>query len=374
MQKRTMNRASSGAWLHCARHAHDAIDSRTMQQHDRRMSDAPRTSSGLKEIVADTTQWAFPASLQPKPGTLGFDLASALDGVVTVHAEIPDDAFTASILGTERIGNGVVIRDDGLILTIGYLITEAETIWITTNDGRVLPGHPMAYDFETGFGLVQPLGRLNVKPIARGSASALSPGDSVYVLGRGGRAHALEAELLAKREFAGYWEYVLDEALFATPLHPEWSGAALLDADGKLVGIGSLYVQEEIGDEVVKGNMFVPIDLLDPIEEDLVSYGRARRPARPWLGMYTAETDGKLVVRGLVKGGPADEAGVRLGDVVVEVAGGQIGTLSEFFRNVWARGAAGVPVPLTLARGSSAVSAVVQSGDREDFLRKPSLQ
>ena len=147
----------------------------------------------------------------------------------------------------------------------------------------------MAYDFETGFGLVQPLGRLDVKPIARGSASALSPGDSVYVLGRGGRAHALEAELLAKREFAGYWEYVLDEALFATPLHPEWSGAALLDGEGKLVGIGSLYVQEEVGDEVIKGNMFVPIDLLDPIEEDLVSYGRARRPARPWLGMYTAE-------------------------------------------------------------------------------------
>ena len=324
--------------------------------------------------MADTTHWAFPASLQPKPGELGFDLASVLDGVVTVHAEIPDDAFTASLLGTERIGNGVVIRDDGLILTIGYLITEAETIWITTNDGRVLPGHPMAYDFETGLGLVQPLGRLGVKPIIRGSASALSPGDSVYVIGRGGRAHALEAELLAKREFAGYWEYVLDEALFATPLHPEWSGAALLDGDGKLVGIGSLYVQEEVGDEVIKGNMFVPIDLLDPIEQDLVSFGRSRRPARPWLGMYTAETDGKLVVRGLVRGGPADEGGVRLGDVVVEVAGARVGTLAEFFRNVWARGSAGVDVPLTLARDATAVSAVVASGDREDFLRKPSLQ
>jgi S1-C subfamily serine protease len=332
-------------------------------------SPAPFTSH-----VADTTQWAFPPSLQPNPGELGFDLYSALDGVVTVHAEIPEDAFTASILGTERIGNGVVIRDDGMILTIGYLITEAQTIWITTNDGRVLPGHPMAYDFESGFGLVQPLGRLAIKPLARGSASALSPGDPVYVLGRGGRAHALEAELLAKREFAGYWEYVLDEALFATPLHPEWSGAALLDGEGKLVGIGSLYVQEEVGDEVIKGNMFVPIDLLDPIEEDLVSYGRARRPARPWLGMYTAEADGKLVVRGLVKGGPADEAGVHLGDIVVEVAGARIGALSEFFRNVWARGAAGVEVPLTLARGASAVSAVVQSGNREDYLRKPSLQ
>jgi S1-C subfamily serine protease len=312
--------------------------------------------------------------MQPRPAELAFDLDAALDSVVTVHAEIPEDAFTASILGTERIGNGVVIREDGLILTIGYLITEAQSIWITTNDGRVIPGHPMGYDFASGFGLVQPLGRLQLKPIARGSAASLSAGDTVYVLGRGGRAHALEAELLAKREFAGYWEYMLDEALFAAPLHPEWSGAALLDAEGRLVGIGSLFVQEEVGDEVVKGNMFVPIDLLEPVENDLVRYGRPSKPARPWLGMYTAEADGKLIVRGLVKGGPADEAGVRLGDIVVEVAGARIGALSEFFRNVWARGPAGVDVPLTLARGASAVSAVVQSGDREDFLRKPSLQ
>ena len=324
--------------------------------------------------MAANPQWTFPPSLQPKPGELEFDLSAALDSVVAVQAEIPEDAFTASILGTERIGNGVVIRDDGVILTIGYLITEAETIWITTNDGRAVAAHPLAYDFETGLGLVQPLGRLELRPIARGSAEALAPGDSVYVLGRGGRAHALEAELLAKREFAGYWEYLLDEALFATPLHPEWSGAALLDEQGKLAGIGSLYVQEEIGDEVVKGNMFVPIDLLGPIEEDLIRYGRARRPPRPWLGMYTTESEGKLMVRGLVKGGPADEAGVHLGDVVVEVAGSRVGALSQFFRDVWARGAAGVPVPLTLARGGSAVSAVVQSGDRGDFLRKPSLQ
>lgn len=324
--------------------------------------------------MADTTQWSFPSGMQPRPAELAFDLDAALDSVVTVHAEIPEDAFTASILGTERIGNGVVIREDGLILTIGYLITEAQSIWITTNDGRVIPGHPMGYDFASGFGLVQPLGRLQLKPIARGSAASLSAGDTVYVLGRGGRAHALEAELLAKREFAGYWEYMLDEALFAAPLHPEWSGAALLDAEGRLVGIGSLFVQEEVGDEVVKGNMFVPIDLLEPVENDLVRYGRPSKPARPWLGMYTAEADGKLIVRGLVKGGPADEAGVRLGDIVVEVAGARIGALSEFFRNVWARGPAGVDVPLTLARGASAVSAVVQSGDREDFLRKPSLQ
>ena len=324
--------------------------------------------------MPENTQWAFPPSLQPKPGQLEFDLAAAIDSVVTVRAEIPEDAFTASLLGTERVGSGVAIRDDGLILTIGYLITEAETIWITANDGRVVPGHSLAYDFETGFGLVQPLGRLATRPIPRGRAGDLMPGDAVYVLGRGGRSHALEAELMAKREFAGYWEYVLDEALFATPLHPEWSGAALLDERGQLVGIGSLFIQEEVGDEVVKGNMFVPIDLLGPIEDDLVKHGRSKRPARPWFGMYTGEVDGRLIVRGLVKGGPADQSGVELGDIVVEVAGVKVEALAEFFRHVWSSGSAGVAVPITLARGDNAVSVVVRSGNREDFLRKPSLQ
>jgi S1-C subfamily serine protease len=324
--------------------------------------------------VPEATHWAFPPSLQPKPGELAFDLDAALASIVTVHADIPDDAFTASILGTERVGNGVVIRDDGLILTIGYLITEAETIWITSSEGNVVSGHPLAYDFQTGFGLVQPLGALAAKPLPRGSAEDVMAGDSVYVLGRGGRAHALEGELLAKREFAGYWEYLLDEALFVTPLHPEWSGAALVDERGRLVGIGSLYVQEQVGDEVVNGNMFVPIDLLAPIENDLVTLGRSRRPSRPWLGMYTAENDGRLIVRGLVQGGPADVGGVKLGDFIVDVGGARVGSLGDFLRHVWSSGPAGAAVPITLARGANAVSVVVQSGDREDFLRKPSLQ
>lgn len=324
--------------------------------------------------MAEQTKWAFPASLQPDPTDLEFDLDEALESIVTLHAEIPEDAFTASILGTERVGNGVVIRDNGLILTIGYLITEAESIWLTAHNGSVVPGHPLAYDFATGFGLVQPLAPFATRTLRRGSASALSPGDPVVVLGRGGRPHALQAEVVAKREFAGYWEYVLDEALFTTPLHPEWSGAALLDDAGRLCGVGSLLVQEQIGEELVKGNMFVPIDLFGPIEEDLTRYGRSRRAPRPWLGMYTAEDDGKLVVQGLVKGGPAFEAGVRLGDTVVEVAGMQVSGLAELFRHVWAQGPAGVSVRLTLARGESSVGAVVRSADREAFLRKPSLQ
>src|SRR6195256_3312428 len=213
-------------------------------------------------FMAEAGNWAFPKGVQPQQDELRFDLDAALDAVVQLRSEIPDDAFTASILGTDRTGNGVVIRDDGLILTIGYLITEAETIWLTANDGAVVQGYPLAYDFTSGFGLVQPLGRLAVKPLLPGSAALVETEDDVIVIGHGGHAHALKARIIDKREFAGYWEYVLDEALFTAPAHPEWSGAALVGDDGRLIGIGSLLVQEQIDEDTVHGNMFVPIDLL----------------------------------------------------------------------------------------------------------------
>ena len=182
--------------------------------------------------MASPGNWAFPDSLQPSPDETRFDLAAALDAVVLLRAEIPEDAFTAQILGTERAGNGIVIRDDGLVLTIGYLITEAESIWLTTNRGTVVQGHVLGYDQATGFGLVLPLGKLGVQPLARGSAAAANTGAPVIVIGQGGRAHSLKAKIVAKREFAGYWEYVLDEALFTAPAHPQWGGAALLGEDG----------------------------------------------------------------------------------------------------------------------------------------------
>ena len=232
--------------------------------------------------MADPNQWAFPSSLQPQAVDLRFDLAAAMNAVVALRAEVPEDAFTASILGTERTGNGVVIGDDGLVLTVGYLITEAETIWLTSNDGRVVPATPLAYDFATGFGLVQPLARLDLPPLAMakpGAVAALDDGSEVYALGHGGRAHALAARVFAKREFAGYWEYLLDEALFTRPPHPEWSGAALVDEDGVLVGLGSLFVQERDGDDEIKGNMFVPVELLTPILDELRRFG-GRRDAR----------------------------------------------------------------------------------------------
>ena len=324
--------------------------------------------------MADSTHWAFPANLQPKADELRFDLNLALRSVVMLRAEIPDDAFTASILGTERFGNAVVIREDGLMLTIGYLITEAESIWLTTNEGAVIPGHPLAVDFATGLGLVMPLGKLDAPALARGSAASIAPGDEVVVIGHGGRPHALQAQVFAKREFAGFWEYVLDEAIYTTPPHPEWSGAALVGMDGRLLGIGSLFVQEAVDDKAQKGNLFVPVDVIEPILGDLLTRGHPSSPARPWLGMYTGEDSGRLVVGGIATDGPADAAGVQPGDVVVEVAGTRVTGLAEFFRNVWRQGPAGSLIALGLLREGVPIRVDVRSGDRNDFLRKPRLQ
>ncbi len=323
--------------------------------------------------MSNIKPWAFNDTLQPREDEVGFDLARALDGVVLLRAEIPEDAFTGGLLGTERTGYGAVIREDGLVLTIGYLITEAESIWLTSNTGTVVPGHALAYDQATGFGLVQPLGRLGAPPLARGSAAALDAGDEVYVIGHGGRAHALKATLVAKREFAGYWEYLLEEALFTAPAHPQWGGAALLDKRGRLVGIGSLLVQEAADEESVQGNMFVPIDLIEPILEDLLAHGRATRPARPWLGMYTQQADGRLMVGGLAPGGPAERAGVQAGDLVLGVAGERTISLADFLRRVWRLGGPGVEVPLLLARQGDVLRLGVHSADRSDFLKKPRL-
>lgn len=331
----------------------------------------------MAEIQSQSEHWAFPEALQPKPEETQFDLARALDAVVLVRTEIPEDAFTAGMLGTERGGYGVAIREDGLVLTIGYLIVEATRVWLTSNQGAVVPGYPLAYDQATGFGLIQPLGKLKLPHLQRGLAADVKVGDSAFVIGHGGRSHALNTRLVARQEFAGYWEYLLDDALFTAPAHPQWGGAALLDAQGDLIGIGSLLVQHQSNGESTHVNMFVPTDLLGPILDGLLKTGRSPHPAPPWLGMYTqdseGETRGKLVVGQVSPGGPAERAGIRAGDMVLGVGAQRVHGLAELFRAVRRLGPAGVDVPLSIARAGDVLRIAVISADRNDHFKKPNL-
>lgn len=308
---------------------------------------------------------------RPKPDSVGFDLDRALSAVVAVVARVPEDAFTAETLGVERVGNGVVIRDDGLVLTIGYLVTEAETVTLTTVDGRSVQGHVLGIDQATGFGLVQALEPLGAPALALGDSRGVEPGDRLVVAGAGGRAHAAAAKLVARDGFAGYWEYLLDAALFTTPAHPHWSGAALIGPEGDLLGIGSLQLEAEgPGGKPRPLNMLVPIELLPPVFDGLLT-GKPDAPARPWLGVFTQESDGRVVVLGLSTGGPADRAELHRGDAVLAVAGRPVSDLAEFYRAVWALGPAGVDVPLTLDREGDVFDVSVKSSDRRRFLKKP---
>lgn len=299
-------------------------------------------------------------------------IGPALQSVVGVRSSIPDDAFTAATLGTRREGSGVVIRDSGLVLTIGYLITEAEEVWLTTRTGRVVPAHALAYDQETGFGLVQALERLDLPAMAFGAIERADIGEPVVLAD--GIGQMVRGRIVARQEFAGYWEYLLDEAIFVAPAHPSWGGAALIGSDGTLLGIGSLHLQMGRGKEISEVNMVVPIDLLPPILEDLLARGRADRPPRPWLGAYATESDGKVVVMSVAEGGPADRAGLRPGDIISDVRDGEIDGLADFYRKLWASGPAGAEVPIRIVRAGRESWLRVRSADRASFLRKPHLQ
>jgi S1-C subfamily serine protease len=295
-----------------------------------------------------------------------------LRSVVAVRSTIPEDAFTAPTLGTRREGSGVVIRDDGLVLTIGYLITEAEEVWLTNQDGRVVPAHALAIDQESGFGLVQALGPLGVPAIGLGNAGAADVGASVVLAD--GLGEKVEATIVAKQEFAGYWEYLLDEAIFIEPAHESWGGAALVGEDGRLLGIGSLRLQMSQGREIADVNMVVPINLLPPILDDLLTKGRVDKPPRPWLGAFSAENDGEVVVMSVSENGPAAQAGLQRGDVISEIRDGEVDGLADLYRKIWQSGPAGAEIPMRVLRNGREAWLRVKSADRGSFLKKPQMQ
>jgi len=294
--------------------------------------------------------------------------------MVSITAHVPDDAMSAGLLGTERSGHGVRIREDGLIVTIGYVVHEAESLWIGTGNS-VVPGFVVGYDFDSGLALVKPSLPLQGPSMELGRADSLNIGDNVSVMSSGGRAQVIEARVVAKQEFAGRWEYVLDQAVFTSPPHESWSGAALVDSDGRLCGLGSLVIQGfEVRGATTTVNMFVPIELLAPIVDEIIAHGRRLSPPRPWLGMLVHDDQHDLTVVGVYRNCPADKAGLRPGDVIVGIDDEPVNGLANMFRLMWSLGSAGVDVPLNVLRNAERMQLNVRSGDRQGFQRKGTLQ
>jgi S1-C subfamily serine protease len=315
-------------------------------------------------VLAGAVTSAWPASAQT---TRVEDIVAA---VVRVKAHINPDGRTVPSLGREREGSGILIDADGLVLTIGYLMVEAYAAEIVDQSGRAVPASVVGYDHETGFGLLRTMEPLKLTPMPMGRSADLKEKDRLLVASHGGPDMVSIATLVAKREFAGNWEYLLDEALFTAPPHPLWSGAALINRQGKLVGVGSLIVGDAAGDgERIPGNMFVPIDRLPPILSDLLSEGRVVGPGRPWLGVNADELHGRLVVTRVTAGGPAEQAGIRRGDIIVGVNGEELKSLAGFYRRVWAQGDAGTAIPLDVLQDSQVRRIDVRSINRLEHLR-----
>ncbi len=312
--------------------------------------------------------------VQPNPDDYEFELEQALSSVVGITSIVSADAHTAEVLGTERAGYGVLIRSEGVVLTIGYLIAEAETIWIKLSDGRAVQGHVLAYDHETGFGLLQALARLDMPALTFGQSSEAKVGDRVVVAGSGGRKNAVAAQIVAKQEFAGYWEYLLDDAIFTAPSHPNWGGTALISAKGDLLGIGSLHLQQTQDDaHAADVNMVVPIDILKPVLNDLLTLGRPSHKPRPWLGIYTTEIGNRIIIAAIASHGPAQKADLAVGDIVMGTGNNETNDLATLYRQIWSMGDAGVEVPLLVHRDGRTFEVRVRSGDRNEFLKSPML-
>ena len=292
-----------------------------------------------------------------------------LKAIVKVKSIVPKEAFTAATLGTEREGHGVLIDTAGHILTIGYLILEAETIEVTGPEGKTFDARFVGYDQATGLGLLRIDKPLGVSPMKLGESAKVKEGDPLLVAGYGGTDAAIAARVISRNEFAGYWEYLLDDPILTAPAYLNFGGAALIDPSGQLVGIGSLFTQAVIpGFGSIPCNLFVPTDLLKPILDDLKTRGRPVKPSRPWLGINSEQAHGHVFITQVTPGGPAEKGGLKKDDLILAVDGKPVSGLADLYRRIWELGTAGVDIPLTILRGAEIQSLKVRSGDRYQFI------
>jgi S1-C subfamily serine protease len=293
-----------------------------------------------------------------------------LKAVVKVRALIPDTAVTAPLLGTEREGNGILIDSDGYILTIGYLILESQRIEVTDPEDKVVEATFVAYDYDTGFGLIRTDKLFGVTPLKLGESAGLKQGDPALVAGYKGSDDVVGARVVLRGEFVGYWEYLLENAIYTTPPYQNFAGAALIGPDGALLGVGSIFTQVALaGLGAIPANMFVPIDLLKPILADLKTAGRSRQPQRPWLGVFTEESHGRIFITRLTPGGPGEKGRLQAGDIILKVNRHPVRGQADFYRKVWALGSAGAKVPISILRETEIKEITLNSIDRYQRFR-----
>jgi len=305
---------------------------------------------------------------KPKPGARAQRALTIEDfSVVELRAQAVSDARSMRTLGPRRQGGGIVIDSSGLILTIGYLITEAESIEILVKDSKPVTASVVAFDAATGLGLVRTATPIDVKPIEFGDSEKLADREPVLIVGFDGAAPAL---IVSRRPFTGSWEYLLDEAIFTAPATTGWSGAALINREGKLIGVGSLAVSDATGhSRYLPGNMFVPIDVLKPILGDLIANGKTADRPRPWLGVNTQEVQGKVVVTRVNPESPADAGGLHEGDIILGIRGQPVHDQADFYKKLWASGEAGVEIALDIIQGTELKKVSVKSIDRDKYFR-----
>jgi S1-C subfamily serine protease len=309
---------------------------------------------------------------KPAPETASYQhLIDAANAAVAVKTTALANARSSRTLGQERAGSGVLIAPENLVLTIGYLILEADEVEVTSSKGRTVPATVVAYDHATGFGLLRPIGPLDVKPIKLGSSASVEALDRLMTVAGGGEDSVTVATVVSRRPFAGYWEYMLESAIFTSPPRADHSGAALINKDGELVGIGSLFVMDAMTPgERLPGNMFVPIDLLKPILKEMIATGRQKGGVRPWLGISSLEEDGRIKVLRVSDEGPADQAGITPGDILLSMDGQKVERLDDFYKRLWSSGAPGVEVNLKVLHGTEIREVKIRSIDRLEMIRK----
>ncbi|UEM06217.1 S1C family serine protease [Skermanella rosea] len=345
-----------------------------------RLLDRPLARLGRLGLIAAlaAAPWVAPWVAGPVPAAAqrveAPDVAAMMQSVVGVKATVPSDARSADSLGTERLGSGIVIDGSGLIVTIGYLVMEASAVEVRTAEGKVHPAEIVAYDHVSGFGLLRGQYGFRAKPMRLGRSGEAKVGDPMLALAHGGPDAVHATLVVSKREFAGYWEYLLDEAIFTSPAIAEFGGAALVSPRGELMGVGSLFVHDAAPPLAAPGNMFIPVDVLRPILGDLLALGRSAESPRPWLGVTTQQAGDRLVIQRVTPDSPAAAAGLRPDDAIVAVGGQPVNRLADLYRKIWALGEAGVSVPLGIQRAGRVETVSVRSIDRLRHLRlKPTF-